>query len=195
MNYAIQKSSRKWAYESFLSVILSLSERTLDFIIKAKWWLREALMPLPNTWSNLWRTQLDIFRFVNIFWYPNYLFSQRMKVKKNGSTNFRKKLNGNGPRNKSLPVFTWICQDANTIAMYGLSKSLTIKFLLVFNILKYSFPNITNFLLILWWLTGYECGCYLLDRRNVLWRERVSTRWNHEHHDETMSMEGTTIQR
>ena len=72
-----------------------------------------------------------------------------MKVKKNGSTNFRKKLNGNGPRNKSLPVFTWICQDANTIAMYGLSKSLTIKFLLVFNILKYSFPNITNFLLIL----------------------------------------------
>ena len=27
------------------------------------------------------------------------------------------------PRNKSLPVFTWTCQDANTIAMYGLSKS------------------------------------------------------------------------
>ena len=26
-------------------------------------------------------------------------------------------------------------------------------------------------------------------------RERVSTRWNHEHYDETMSMQGTTIQR
>ena len=76
-----------------------------------------------------------------------------MKVKENGSTNQRQNKIENDmvmePRNRSLPVFTWRCQDANTIAMYGWSKSFTIKFLLVFNILKYSFCNITNFLLIL----------------------------------------------
>ena len=75
------------------------------------------------------------------------------------------------PRNESRRVFNRRCQDANTIAMYGLSKSFTIKFLLVFNIRKYSFCNITNSVLILWRLTEYECGCYLLDRRNVLWRK------------------------
>ena len=76
-----------------------------------------------------------------------------MKVKENGSTNQRQNKIENDMvterRNRSLPVFTWRCQDANAIAMYGLSKSFTIKFLLVFNILKYSFCNITNFLLIL----------------------------------------------
>ena len=101
-----------------------------------------------------------------------------MKVKENGSINQRQNKIENDmvmePRNRSLPVFTWRCQDANTIAMYGLSKSFTIKFLLIFNILKYSFSNITNFLLILSWLTGYECGCYLLDRPNVLWRDSVN---------------------
>ena len=111
------------------------------------------------------------FPFCDICWCPNYLFSQRMKVKENGSANQRQNKIEMEPRNRSLLVFTWRCQDANTIAMYGLSKSFTIKFLLVFNILKYSICNITNFLLILWWLTGYECGCYLLDRRNVLWRD------------------------
>ena len=74
-------------------------------------------------------------------------------MKENGSTNQRQNKIENDmvmePRNRSLPVFTWRSQDANTIAMYGLSKSFTIKFLLVFNILKYSFCNITNFLLIL----------------------------------------------
>ena len=29
----------------------------------------------------------------------------------------------------------------------------------------------------------------------MFYEERVLNRWNHEHHDETMSMEGTTIQR
>ena len=95
-----------------------------------------------------------------------------MKAKESGSTNQRQNKIENDmvmePRNRSLPVFTWRCQDANTIAMYGLSKSFTITFPLVFDILKYLFCNITNFLLILWRLTGYECGCYLLDLRNVL---------------------------
>ena len=71
-------------------------------------------------------------------------------MKENGSINQRQNKIENDmvmePRNRSLPVFTWRCQDVNTIAMYGLSN---IKFLLVFNILKYSFCNITNFLLIL----------------------------------------------
>ena len=29
----------------------------------------------------------------------------------------------------------------------------------------------------------------------MFYEEKVSTRWNHKHHDETMSMKGTTIQR
>ena len=29
----------------------------------------------------------------------------------------------------------------------------------------------------------------------MFYEETVSTKWNHEQHDETMSMEGTTIQR
>ena len=29
----------------------------------------------------------------------------------------------------------------------------------------------------------------------MFYEERVLNRWNHEHHDETISMEGTTIQR
>ena len=73
-------------------------------------------------------------------------------MKENGSTNQRQNKIENDmvmePRNRSLPVFTWRSQDANTIAMYGLSKSFTIEFLLAFNILKYSFCNITNFFLI-----------------------------------------------
>ena len=73
-------------------------------------------------------------------------------MKENGSTNQRQNKIANDMvmelRTRSLPVFAWRCQDANTITMYGLSKSFTIKFLLVFNILKYSFCNITNFLLI-----------------------------------------------
>ena len=70
-------------------------------------------------------------------------------MKENGSTNKRQNKIENDmvmePRNRSLPVFTWRCQDAKTIAMYGLSKSFTIKFLLVFNILKYSFVTLRIF--------------------------------------------------
>ena len=58
---------------------------------------------------------------------------------------------------------------------------------------------VTNFLLILWWLTAYECGCYSTYSTYctdvIFYEETVSTKWNHEQHDETMSMEGTTIQR
>ena len=53
-------------------------------------------------------------------------------MKESGSTNHRQNKIENDmvmePRNRSLPVFTWRCQDANTIAMYGLSKSFIIKF-------------------------------------------------------------------
>ena len=169
---------------------------------------RSTLLPRQNgDWGKRWclfpvHSQLYdvlIFRFVNICWCPNYLFSQRMKeVKENGSTNQRQNKIENdmamGPRNRSLPVFTWRCQDANTIVMYGLSKLFTIKFLLVFNILKYSFCNIMNFFPSFYdgWRDMSVVVTYWTDV--MFYEETVSTKWNHEQH-ETMSMEGTTIQR
>ena len=53
------------------------------------------------------------------------------------------------PRNESLPVLIRRCQETNTVAMYGMSDSFTIKFLFSFHYLEILFCNITNFLLIL----------------------------------------------
>ena len=62
------------------------------------------------------------------------------------------KMGGNDidPRRESLPVFIRKCQDENTIAMYGLSKCLTIIFpQFCFQQSKILFCNIINSLLIL----------------------------------------------
>ena len=64
--------------------------------------------------------------FSNVIFY----FPKRCNVKKIGSTNQRQKKMGMimDPRNESLPVPNRRCQNANIIAMYGLSNSFTIKF-------------------------------------------------------------------
>ena len=103
-------------------------------------------------------------------------------------------------RRESLAVSIRKCQDENTIPMYGLSKWFTIILpQFCFQHSKILFCNITNFLLILWWLTGYDWLdmrelVNQLDRRDVLWRENVKQmkRWTAYH--ETRPIEATTIQ-
>ena len=104
-------------------------------------------------------------------------FLKDAKWKVNTQTNERTRLKLDlDLRSKSPAVSIRRCQDANTITMYGLSKSFAIKFSFSFQYFEIFYNN--NFILILWLLTGSKWACYwptaVLDRRDVLWWENAN---------------------
>ena len=85
--------------------------------------------------------------------FPNVLafFSKNVKEKVNTPSKVRKRWEriDMDLRSKSLVVSIRRCQDANTIMMYGLSKSLIIKFPFSLHYSEMLSCNVMNFIVIL----------------------------------------------